>query len=61
LSEGDVVYVGDAENDQPAFDVISCSIAIDPHRKLRARVHVDTPTQALQKVLEITQLDGHFK
>lgn len=46
----DAVYVGDGENDQPAFDLIPESIAIDPHRRLHARHHVDDLTQALALV-----------
>jgi HAD superfamily hydrolase (TIGR01484 family) len=55
LSADDVVYVGDAENDQPAFDLVACSIAIDPGKKLRARYHVQSLSEALQHVVKITK------
>lgn len=58
LSEADAIYVGDGENDQPAFDVIACSIAIDPDHKLRAREHVPTMAAALERVMELTNLQG---
>lgn len=46
----DAVYVGDGENDQPAFDLVPESIAIDPHRLLRARHRVDDLSSALSLV-----------
>ena len=58
VSEMDVIYVGDGENDQPAFDVIPCSIAIDPERKLRAQQHVETLDEALRTVMELTRQGG---
>lgn len=58
VSAEDVIYVGDGENDQPAFDVIPCSIAIDPETKLRAHHHVETLDQALRRVVELTGAGG---
>jgi hydroxymethylpyrimidine pyrophosphatase-like HAD family hydrolase len=58
MTEDDVIYVGDGENDQPAFDLIPFSIAIDPDRRLRARTHVDTLDQALAHVAEATDDRG---
>lgn len=54
VSVEDVIYVGDGENDQPAFDVVPCSIAIDPERKLRANHYVETLDEALRQVVELT-------
>jgi HAD superfamily hydrolase (TIGR01484 family) len=53
----EVIYVGDGENDQPAFDVIPCSVAIDPALKLRARERVNTTDEALDRVLELTKVE----
>ena len=49
-SVDDALYVGDGENDQPAFDLIPESIAIDPRRLLQARHHVADLMQALDLV-----------
>jgi HAD superfamily hydrolase (TIGR01484 family) len=58
LTEADAIYVGDAENDQPAFDLIPCSIAIDPEEHLVARFRVQSLAEALQKIVDITGTGG---
>jgi hydroxymethylpyrimidine pyrophosphatase-like HAD family hydrolase len=58
LAPSDVTYVGDGHNDQPAFDLIPDSIAIDPTHSLRARTHVDTLEDALQRVTSQVERRG---